>query len=340
MGVVHLKNKRQCTLSGELGFKSLDDCEELETLGGGSYGQVVLCRDQMGELHAVKTIRRRGVAKQSLKRHGRHEATDANNRELELLRRVRHANIIHLQGVIEEDQHLHLVLEYCSEGTILGADADCPKFPPREVTYCQRVVRDVLMALSYLQSQRIAHLDVKPQNILISKEGATTKLADFGHAIITQTPAAPLSDACKNKTCICTVRQGRAGVDNNTLIVQTPGTPAFTAPECCRGQPYDGGKADIWALGMTLHALLTGHYYFLTNSEWTTYQLIVTAPPELQFLDDTSQDKDEGIMENVKVGSSSMMTKYFINGLLERNVQQRLSADEALAHPWVHQVVG
>jgi len=170
----------------------------------------------------------------------------------------------------------------------------------------------------------VAHLDVKPQNILVDKYG-NAKLADFGCAKQTrQEEPYGCAVGCafrKQNTEDC------ADKEKTALITQTPGTPAFTAPECCKGDPFHGPKADMWALGMTLHALLTGSYFFLTNSQWTTYQMVMAVPPDLQFLHFSKHTRhlDE--------------SSGFIGGLLQYCVKRRLTAREALAHPWMKEII-
>ena len=58
-------------------------------------------------------------------------------------------------------------------------------------------------------------------------------------------------------------------------VLKTPGTPAFTAPECCEGQPYNGFKADAWSVGMSFHAMCTGSYHYKTGSSYDTYMRIL-----------------------------------------------------------------
>ena len=108
---------------------------------------------------------------------------------------------------------------------------------------------DVLDAVAYAQRQLIVHGDLKPSNVLVTHEG-TVKLVDFGVASLrTDTYEAPL---------------------------QSPGpkalTPGYAAPEQVRGDPLSAA-ADVYALGVLLHVLVTGRHPFGANASTDT-QLI------------------------------------------------------------------
>ena len=69
--------------------------------------------------------------------------------------------------------------------------------------------------------------------------------------------------------------QAFEGADDR--LVRSPGTPAFFAPECCRGGGYSGRAADCWALGVTIFCLVFGRYPFLGRTESETYNVIQRA---------------------------------------------------------------
>lgn len=92
-----------------------------------------------------------------------------------------------------------------------------------------------LQGLDYLHAHKIAHGDLKPDNLLLGANGHV-KIADFGSSQLT-----------------------RVG----DLVNRTAGTPAFMAPEMCSGEPYHARLADVWALGVCLYMSIFGETLWL-----------------------------------------------------------------------------
>jgi serine/threonine protein kinase len=181
------------------------------TLGRGGYGEVYLVHyEGTDEQYAVKVSRSKGPAQ-----------------ELKALKSIWHPHIVYLYDTFVEQELLFLVFEYCSGGSLAKKVEEKP-LSRREL--CS-VSAQVISALKACHLQNLAHLDIKPGNILIDKYGRA-KLADFG-----------ISQMIKS------------GYSR-----QFQGTPSFTAPEILRKAPFDPFKADVWSLGVTLFRLATGEY--------------------------------------------------------------------------------
>ena len=97
-------------------------------------------------------------------------------------------------------------------------------------------MKQVLMALNYMHHHRITHRDLKPQNILLDRngDGLDVKIADFGFS------------------CIYDPKDGL-----DTMI----GTPLYMAPEILKKENYNS-KVDIWAFGAITYMLLCGTHPF------------------------------------------------------------------------------
>jgi serine/threonine-protein kinase len=127
-------------------------------------------------------------------------------------------------------------MEYVSGGTLKKKMAS--GMPLAEVT---RIINEVASALTYAHSRGIVHRDVKPVNVLMDGNGRAV-LSDFGIAKILQTSAV--------------LTQSGAGV----------GTPEYMSPEQCRGTGNVDARSDIYALGVMLYEMLTGHTPFEADS--------------------------------------------------------------------------
>lgn len=94
-------------------------------------------------------------------------------------------------------------------------------------------LRQLVDALAYIHSKKIAHLDIKPQNVLLFFERGLlkAKLGDFGSSV---------------------------WVNDGSYLKGNVGTVGFQAPELCQGKKFDGEKADLFALGVTFFEMVTG----------------------------------------------------------------------------------
>uniref|UniRef100_A0A8C8A3S9 non-specific serine/threonine protein kinase n=1 Tax=Oryzias sinensis TaxID=183150 RepID=A0A8C8A3S9_9TELE len=135
--------------------------------GEGSFGRVYKGRKKgSGQVVALKFMPKVGRTDRELR---------SLKREIEIMRDLKHPNIVQLYDSFETDTEVVVVTEY-AEGQlfqVLEDDGHLPECLVREIA-CQLV-----SALYYLHSHRILHRDMKPQNILLGKSGVV-KLCDFG----------------------------------------------------------------------------------------------------------------------------------------------------------------
>ncbi|RVW38771.1 Serine/threonine-protein kinase GRIK1 [Vitis vinifera] len=104
--------------------------------------------------------------------------------------------------------------------------------------------------------------------------------------------------------------------DDNDELRRSPGTPVFTAPECCLGLTYHGKAADTWAVGVTLYCMVLGQYPFLGESLQDTYDKIVN---NLLSLPDNINPQLRNLLE----------------GLLCKDPNERMTLDAVAKHAWV-----
>ncbi|XP_027886486.1 serine/threonine-protein kinase 36 isoform X2 [Xiphophorus couchianus] len=216
----------------------MDSYHVLNLVGEGSFGRVYKGRKKFtGKVVALKFMPKVGRTEKELR---------SLKREIEIMRDLRHPNIVQLFDSFETETEVVVVTEY-AEGQlfqILEDDGNLPESQVREIA-CQLV-----SALYYLHSHRILHRDMKPQNILLGKSGEV-KLCDFGFA--------------------------RAMSVSTLVLTSIKGTPLYMSPEIVEEKPYDH-TADLWALGCILYELHTGVPPFYTNSIFHLVQLIVKDP--------------------------------------------------------------
>lgn len=172
--------------------------------------------------------------------------------ELRLSSRFDHPNIVKVYDIIYEEDIIMIVMEYLKNGDLQSVLMRGYQFT---LEIMMKITKGILEGLNYLHKRGICHRDIKSENILFDDE-FNPKIIDFGVS---------MEHADSAKT-IC-------------------GTPFFMAPEIIRGENYDGRKADIWALGVTLHVLTTKTFPWEQTKS------------EAQFLNKLANNKIEIILE-------------------------------------------
>mmetsp|Transcript_10681 Transcript_10681/g.18721 ORF Transcript_10681/g.18721 Transcript_10681/m.18721 type:complete len:290 (-) Transcript_10681:126-995(-) len=160
------------------------------------------------------------------------ESADMFHSEIFMMQHIHSSRILTLHEIVRLDNSLFIVLEYCP-----GKDLAQTIKQKGKVTeeFARHIIQEVAIGLRALHARRIAHRDLKSENLLLSDDSdrPIVKIADFGLA-----------------TCI----RGKG--------IYTPcGTPAYTAPEVLSGAMYDA-TADLWSLGIVLFEMLFGHVPF------------------------------------------------------------------------------
>ncbi|XDV20856.1 hypothetical protein PO909_026070 [Leuciscus waleckii] len=226
----------------------MDQYHILEVIGEGSFGRVFKGRRKFsGQVVALKFIPKVGRSEKDLR---------SLKREIDIMRGLKHPNIVLLLDSFETERELVVVTEY-AEGELFQILEDDGSLPENQV--CE-IACQLVSALYYLHSHRILHRDMKPQNILLGK-GGVVKLCDFGFA--------------------------RAMSVSTLVLTSIKGTPLYMSPELVEEKPYDH-SADLWSLGCILYELHTGAPPFYTNSIFQLVQLIVRDP--VKWPENMSQD--------------------------------------------------
>lgn len=225
-----------------------------EMLGAGGMGVVHRAVDtKLNRSVAIKFLPK-NLADAAARRRFETEARTASS--------LNHPHILTVHDVGEHAGSAYIVTEWVDGGTLADwAEKQGDSPDARQVAELLLGVAD---ALATAHEANILHRDVKPGNILVSKNGYA-KLADFGLAKLAGSgaPAAPSAD----------VGSTRVGV--------VIGTVAYMSPEQALGRPLDA-RSDIFAFGIVLYELLAGRRPFTGDSDLALMRAIVdTSPPEL-----------------------------------------------------------
>jgi len=260
-----------------------------ETIGRGQFGVVRSARNKAtGDKVAIKSFKKKQLSEEDYK---------YLKREIDIVTRVNHPNVVSTYEVFESEDYIMIVMEYLAGGMLYDVIADKGTLTEQEAS---TVMLEILEGVEYLHKEGIVHRDLKPENMLCMRRmwPWRVKLCDFGLANF-----ADKSSAGKD-------------AEMDTQV----GTPYFAAPEVVQGAKYDA-SVDIWSCGVIMYTLLSGQFPFddLEHPE-NTFRLIVRA--QVKFPDE--------FWKNVSSEAKDLVFK-----LLQKNPKERLTPAQAKQHPWI-----
>ncbi|KAF9087797.1 Serine/threonine-protein kinase, partial [Mortierella sp. AM989] len=250
--------------------------------------------------------------------------------EINILKGIRHDHIVALVDCKETESHIHLIMEYCSQGDlsqyIKRRGDGPPSLPPPPGGGLNEVVvrhflKQLASALEFLRSKNLIHRDLKPQNLLLhppsnSREGSgyglpILKVADFGFA--RSLPRLSLAET------LC-------------------GSPLYMAPEILHYEKYDA-KADLWSVGTVLYEMCVGKPPFRAQNHVELLKRIEKAQDVITFPGDNTADDRAGSSPSPRHHHSAAIIsddiKDLIRQLLKRNPVERISFEEFFMNPTV-----
>lgn len=283
--------------------------QRLEKIGEGTYGVVFKATDrETGDVVALKKIRLdaedEGIPSTAI-------------REISLLRELKHPNIVRLFDVVHAERKLTLVFEYL--------DQDLKKY----LNVCEHGVEpgilksflyQLLDGVAFCHTHRVMHRDLKPQNLLINREG-TLKLADFGLARAFGIP-----------------------VRSYTHEVVTLW---YRSPDVLMGSTSYTTTVDIWSVGCIFAEMACGSPLFQGRSEQdqlkTIFKTLGTPTPQtypgIVYLPDYKPDTTIYPPRNIAdvVPNIDNSGALLLSSMLVHDPAQRISAAHALVHDFFAQ---
>ncbi|XP_029808225.1 serine/threonine-protein kinase ULK3 isoform X7 [Suricata suricatta] len=187
-----------------------------ERLGSGTYATVykAYAKKDTREVVAIKCVAKKSLNKASV---------ENLLTEIEILKGIRHPHIVQLKDFQWDSDNIYLIMEFCAGGD-LSRFIHTRRILPEKVA--RVFMQQLASALQFLHERNISHLDLKPQNILLSSlEKPHLKLADFGFA------------------------QHMSPWDEKHVL---RGSPLYMAPEMVCQRQYDA-RVDLWSVGVILY---------------------------------------------------------------------------------------
>ncbi|EOD10204.1 hypothetical protein EMIHUDRAFT_444655 [Emiliania huxleyi CCMP1516] len=284
----------------------MEKYQKIEKIGEGTYGVVYKARDrQSGELAALKKIRLEaedeGIPSTAI-------------REISILKELQHPNIVRLHDVIHTEKKLTLVFEYLDQDLKKYLDS-CPDGADSRMI--KRALLQLLRGVAFCHDRRVLHRDLKPQNLLINKQGEL-KLADFGLARAFAIP-----------------------VRSYTHEVVTLW---YRAPDVLMGSRKYSTPVDIWSVGCIFGEMASGRPMFPGCSEhdqvMRIFKVLGTPTeetwPSMIDLPEYKSDwpKFEAVPLSTVAPNLDALGLDLLSRMLRYEPSRRVSAKEALEHAY------
>lgn len=222
--------------------ETISNYKIIAVIGEGGMGIVYLSEHVIiGRKAAIKALHKKYLGNNNIKERFKNEAAT--------LSQIEHPNIVKLYDYVENDKGLFLIMEYV-DGVLLDEYIKKESGPINEENAI-KIMKGLLAGFAYAHSKNIVHRDVKPNNVIISRDFQTVKILDFGIAKI-------LDDNSRNFT------------KDGTQM----GTVYYMSPEQVRGQAIDK-RSDIYSLGVSFFQMITGiNPYEKITTEFEIYNKI------------------------------------------------------------------
>jgi len=230
------EEKKHETISGKIG--NLSDYVVGRMIGQGAYACVRLSYNKaMGKKLALKVYEKKKLIEPQRQK--------SVYREIRLLQKMNHVNIVKLYDAFDTDNHVILAMEYV-RGNSLHSYLKAQPNRTLDEWEAKRLFRQVVCGIEYCHGKSIAHRDIKLENLLLDEHN-NVKIIDFGFS-----------------TCM----------PNTKKIKIFCGTPSYMSPEIVLRKEYAGPQADVWALGVLLYAMLCGTFPFKGRNDRELYKKI------------------------------------------------------------------
>nr|DAA64907.1 TPA_inf: serine/threonine kinase 33 [Tinamus guttatus] len=258
-------------------------------LGQGSFGVVIEVKHKgTGKKWAIKKVNRKKAGSSAMK---------LLEREVNILKRVNHEHIIHLEEVYETPKRMYLVMELCEDGELKKILHSKGHFTENETRH---IIRSLASAIAYLHKKDIVHRDLKLENILVKSSDIdeanemklNIKVTDFGLAV------------------------QKAG---GSVFQSICGTPMYMAPEVISAHDYSQ-QCDVWSIGVIMYMLLCGEPPFIASLEEKLFELI---------------RKGDLCFKNAVWETVSETAKQVLRLLLRVDPAHRITANELLDNQWI-----
>ena len=308
---------------------NIREFQPLTIVGRGAFGEVRICRQKSnGAIVAIKKMRKEEMLKKNQLMHVRteKEIMTADN-----------PWIVNLKYSFQDDYFLYLVMDYLPGGDLMNLLMKKDILTEDEARF---YTAEMILAVDSVHKLNCIHRDLKPDNILIGKDGHI-QLSDFGLAKIADKNFYPLSAKDEDTKCQNdahdTITTHKPAFSSNTSLntnkgnrfnkkrtrltaFSTVGTPDYIAPEVFGKEGY-GPEVDWWSIGVMLFEMVVGYPPFFSEQPTDTCKKVVKWRQHFSFPPDA----------NLSYEAQDLITRFVTNA---DNRLGRNGVEEIKRHPF------
>lgn len=253
---------------------SVNDFEPLRIIGRGAFGEVKICKKKDdGTVYAMKVMKKIEMLKRNQVQHIRAER--------DILALADNPFVVKLHYSFQDDQHLYLVMEYLQGGDLMTILMKHDILTHDQTKF---YIAETALAIDSVHSLGYVHRDLKPDNILLDKDGHV-KLSDFGLCKAVDSQPHPLYEHLQEETKKAGMNVPVKNITTSKIhkrIFSTVGTPDYIAPEVFGKTGY-GKECDWWSLGVIMFECMVGYPPFYAEDPMATCRKIVNWKNYLKF---------------------------------------------------------
>ena len=249
--------------------QTIRDYESLKIIGRGAFGEVHVCKEKKtGKIVAVKKMKKEVLAQKNQIIHIRNEQL--------IMSKLKSPWIVNLKASFQEDDYLYLIMEFLPGGDYMNLLIKKDKLSEEEAKF---YIAEIILAIESIHKMDCIHRDIKPDNILIDKDGHI-KLSDFGLAKVSDSLFNPNSNKKRDSSKL-----------THKKTVSCVGTAYYVAPEVFLKKGY-GKEIDWWSVGVIFFESLVGYAPFCSEEVQEVlykimhYEKYLQIPPEIKISDE------------------------------------------------------
>ena len=231
--------------------QTIRDYEPIAIIGRGAFGEVFVCREKKtGKIYAIKKIKKDILVVKNQVRHVLNEQI--------LMSKASSPWIVELKASFQEGDYLYLVMEYLPGGDLMNLLIEKDTLTEKDAKF---YISELILAIESIHNLDCIHRDIKPDNILIDKNGHI-KLSDFGLAKISDKLYEKEEEKYKN--FIKDKKKEKSPIMTHNKNFSCVGTAYYVAPEVLNKNGYEK-DIDWWSVGIIFFEMLVGYAPFCSK---------------------------------------------------------------------------
>ena len=261
--------------------QTIRDYESIAIIGRGAFGEVHLCKEtKTGNIYAIKKMKKDILIQKNQVNHIRSEQL--------FMSKVKSPWIVELQASFQEGDYLYLVMEYLPGGDFMGLLIKKDILTEDEARF---YTAELILAVDSIHKLDCIHRDIKPDNILIGKDGHI-KLSDFGLARVSDKLFENKKDENFEKKKL-----------THQKYYSCVGTAYYVAPEVLNKTGY-GKDIDWWSVGVIFFEMLVGYAPFCSEETKDVCYKVLNWKEYLKIPDEIKISKEAEDLINKMINSS------------------------------------